>query len=216
MKRNPQEKFVVLYDTAKKCLLILDCLYCDFQNGTNKAIDAELVNNDPSIVTRTYISALGLIDYFHRFHEIVSALPLIRKDQPELQELRRVLEPVKDCRNYLQHMRNDLMKGESIGYPILGAISWLHEDRSYTLLSNQPTHGISQHGIVYDLFEGKYICKYQLVVGGHEVRIDTVYNEIKSFWAWLEKSVVIQPPSVKDYAWGKPMIMCTWLEFEKP
>lgn len=84
MKRNPQEKFVVLYDTAKKCLLILDQLYIDLENGTHQATNTDMVNNDPSVVTKIYISALGLVDYFHRFHEIVSAMPLIRKDQPEL------------------------------------------------------------------------------------------------------------------------------------
>ncbi len=33
IKRNPKEKFVTLYDTAKKCLLILDHLYIDMENG---------------------------------------------------------------------------------------------------------------------------------------------------------------------------------------
>jgi len=47
MKRNPQEKFVVLYDTAKKCLLILDHLYANLENGTNQAIDADKIKKAP-------------------------------------------------------------------------------------------------------------------------------------------------------------------------
>ena len=209
MKRNPQEKFVILYDTAKKCLLILEHLYADFKSGTFQASDAAKVENDPSVVTQLYISALGLIDYFHRFYEIISAMTLIRKDQLELKKLRNVLEPVKDCRNYLQHMRGDLMKNDPITYPILGAISWVHEGRNYMLLSNQPTQSVNFPGIVYDTYDGKYVCEYLLSVGGHEIRIDAIYNEIKSFWTWLEKSVVIEPSHIKDYAWGKPTIMCS-------
>ena len=62
-------------------------------------------------------------------------------------------------------------------------------------------------GIVYDRFSANYVCKYQLIVGGHEIRIDTVYSEVKSFWAWLEKNVVIEPPHIKDYTWGNPTII---------
>lgn len=213
MKRNPQEKFVILYDTAKKCVLILDNLYADFENGTFQLRDAAKVENDPSVVTKIYISALGLIDYFHRFHEIISAMTLIRKDRPELKKLKNALEPVKDCRNYLQHMRGDLMKNDPIKYPILGAISWIHEGRNYTLFPNQPMQGVSLPGIAYDTFAGKYVCKYLLIVGGHEIQIDTVYTEVKAFWEWLEKAVVIEPPQIKDYAWGKPMII--YSEFKK-
>lgn len=156
MKRNPQEKFAVLYDTSKKCLLILDHLYTDLENGILQANNTTKVKDQPSIVTEIYITALGLIDYFHRFHEIISAMTLIRKDQPELRKLKSVLKPVKDCRNYLQHMRGDLMKNDYIDYPILGAVSWVHNDRSYTLFSSQPTQSVSVPGIVYDTFTGKY------------------------------------------------------------
>jgi hypothetical protein len=202
-----------MYDTAKKCLLILDHLYADLKNGTHQATDADIVNNEPSVVTEIYISALGLIDYFHRFHEIISAMTLIRKDQPELKALTKAIAPVKKCRNYLQHMRGDLMKNEPLGYPILGAITWIEEGRNYILLSNQPTQNLSLPGIVYDTFEGKYLCKYQLIVGGHEIRIDTVYSEVKSFWAWLEKSVVIEPSHINGGR-GTPIKLLNYLDMK--
>ena len=213
MKRDPKEKFVTLYDTAKKCLLILDHLYIDLENGISLANDADKIESDSSIVIEIYIAALGLIGFFHRLHEIVSAMPLIRNDQQELRSLRKSLKPVKECRNYLQHMRGDLMKNEPISHPILGAISWIHENRNYILFSNQATQDFRTPGITYDRFEEKYICKYLLIVGGHEIQIDTVYTEIKLFWAWLEKAVVIKPSQIKDYVWGKPTIICS--EFTK-
>ena len=213
MNRKPQEKFVTLYDTAKKCLLILDHLYADLENGTILAMDAAKAETDSLISIKLYITALGLIDYFHRFHEIVSAMPLIRKDQPELKNLTKALTPVRECRNYLQHMRNDLMKNDPITYPILGAISWIDKDRNYILFSSQATPRVETPNILYGQFLGEYVCKYLLIIGGHEIQIDTTYTAVKSFWAWLEKVSVIQPPQIKDYSWGEATII--YSEFKK-
>ena len=207
MNRKPQEKFVTLYDTAKKCLLILDHLYSDFENGTMLAIDEANPGNNSAISIKLYISALGLVDYFHRFHEIVSAMPLIRQDQQELKNLKKALEPVRECRNYLQHMRGDLMKNDPITYPILGAISWVSNGQCYVLFSNQATQIIKTYNIPYNEVSGEYICKYLLVIGGHEIQIDTTYAAVMSFWTWLDNVSVIKPPEIKDYSWGEPTIV---------
>lgn len=207
MKRDPKEKFVTLYDTAKKCLLILDHLYGNLESRLSLVTDEPKVEAEPSIITEIYIAALGLIDYFHRFNEIVSAMPLIRNDQRELKRLGEFIAPVKECRNYLQHMRGDLMTNDAITYPVLGAISWIEKNRNYVLLSNQATQNFSTPGIAYDRFEKRYVCKYLLVVGGHEIQIDTVFSEVRLFWEWLEKVAVIDPSHIKDYVWGKPTII---------
>jgi hypothetical protein len=207
MTRSPQEKFVTLYDTAKKCLLILDHLYCEFEKATLLATDPVKIKEDSSIITEIYISSLGMVDYFHRFHEIICAMPLLRKDQPELKKLKKVLIPVHECRNYLQHMRGDLMGENPINYPILGAISWINEGRNYMLFSNQATPQTTSPSIVYDNFLEKYICKYLLSVGGYEIQLDIVYTQVKLFWEWLEKSTIIKPSKVKDYNWGEPTLL---------
>lgn len=207
MKRDPKEKFVTLYDTAKKCILILDRLYGNFESKLSIVNEESEVKAEPSIITDIYISALGLIDYFHRFNEIVSAMLLIRNDQRELKRLGESIAPVKECRNYLQHMRGGLMTNDAITYPVLGAISWIEKGRNYVLFSNQPTQNLSTPGIAYDRLEKRYVCKYLLVVGGHEIKIDTVFSEVKLFWKWLEKVTVIEPSHIKDYVWGKPTIL---------
>lgn len=133
--QDKKEKFVILYDTAKKCLLILDKLYDDLANAT-EVTDMAKISADSSMVVKIYISALGLIDYLHRFHELVCAMPLIRQDQSELKKLKAVFESIQKCRNYLQHMRGDLKNG-AINYPILGAISWIYNDHNlYALLKS--------------------------------------------------------------------------------
>jgi hypothetical protein len=206
MTRNPQEKFVTLYDTAKKCLLILDYLYADLENVSTLAAE-QLHETNPSNVIKFYIDALGMIDYFHRFHEIVSAMPLLRKDLPEVKKLDDMLSPVTECRNYLQHMRGDLMSSEPIMFPILGAISWIKNNRNYMLFPNQATQTYNVPGILFNTVEHTFICKYLISVGGYEIKLDTTYESLKLFWEWVNKITTIKPQKFKDYEWGKPKII---------
>ena len=154
-----------------------------------------------------YISSLGMIDYVHRFFEIVQAMPLLRKDHPKVKKLGNFLKSLQDCRNYLQHMRGDLSKNDDINYPIIGSISWVDNDQNYTLFCQQTTKSFQVPGIAYDRKLNKYVCRFQLSIGGYEIQLDNVYNEVKSFWLWLDKSSSIEPKSIKDYEWGVPMII---------
>ncbi|PIR19431.1 MAG: hypothetical protein COV48_02040 [Elusimicrobia bacterium CG11_big_fil_rev_8_21_14_0_20_64_6] len=148
-----------------------------------------------------------MIDYLHRFHEIVTAMPLLTKDMSEVKDFGAALKSVHACRNYLQHMGGRLKSDSKINYPILGAFSWIHENRNYMLFLNQKSTLFSAPGIAYDRATDTYVCKYQLVVGGTEVQLDTAFHEVKKFWAWLDKSCEITPPEIKSYSWGKPNIV---------
>ncbi len=206
-KRTPQEKFVTLYDTAKKCLLILDHLYRKIEEGSAVAEDGTRVEQDSGIVIELYISVLSFVDYLHRFHEIVSAMPLLRKDAPELKRLSQFFVRVEEIRNYLQHMRGDLMANGPLKFPILGGISWIRGTKNYMLLSNQPIQTYDAPGIAFDRLEKRYVCRYQLCIGGHELQLDTAFEEAKKFWKWLEGISVIQPLQIKEFTWGKPLIV---------
>ncbi len=206
-KRTPQEKFVTLYDTAKKCILILDHLYRKIEDGLAAAEDGTRVEQDSGVVIELYIVFLSLVDYLHRFHEIVSAMPLLRKDSPELKRLAQCFVRVEEIRNYLQHMREDLMGNGPLKFPILGGISWIRGTKNYMLLPDQPTQMYDVPGIAFDRLEKRYVCRYQLSIGGHDLQLDTAYEEAKRFWRWLEGISVIQPPQIKEFAWGKPWIV---------
>ncbi|MCD4812964.1 hypothetical protein K8S19_04665 [bacterium] len=103
------------------------------------------------------------------------------------------------------------MSGGDISYPILGTIAWIHEGHNYCLFSNQPTVSCGAPGIVYDRLDQKYICKYQITVGEHEIKLDVVYDQVKLFWEWLVNISEINPPQIKEYTWGKPTIICAQL-----
>lgn len=214
MKRTPEEKFVTLYQTAKKCLLIADRLFSDLENATNKISSYRIGEKvaiekiDTKDIIQAYIAAHGLIDYFHRFNQIILAMPLLNKQDHEVKELGKATKPAKDCRNYLQHMRNGLSKDDPIEYPVLGAISWIYEDRNYILLPSQPTTSFGAPGIAYDTLKKEYVHRFLLVIGGFEVRLDVIYMQIKTFWDWLDKRCEISPGDIKKYVWDRPKILC--------
>jgi hypothetical protein len=213
-EKAAQGKFIILYDTAKKCLLIIDHLFSDLENGTRLAADFASIKDSESIIIGLYISALGLVDYFHRFYQIVQAMPLLNKKLPELRKLGKLMAPVTDCRNYLQHIRSKLSEHEQVKYPILGAISWVNDGHNCTLFAGQPTALYQLASITYDRILQRYVCQYQLAVGGHEIHIDSVYLELKSFWSWLGEHTVINPAEIKTYTWGTPNIVESWFSTE--
>lgn len=206
-KRDDGQKFATLFEAGKKCCLILDHLYSEIELTAQQASDRATLEADPLVVPKLNIAALGLVDYLHRFHEIITAMPFLTKDMPEVKALGTALMSVRNCRNYLQHMGGRLKSDAKINYPILGALSWIHDGRNYMLFLNQNSAQFSAPGIAYDRATDTYVCKYQLVVGGTEVRLDTAFHEVKTFWAWLDKVSDIKPPEIKSYAWGKPNIV---------
>lgn len=58
MKRSAQEKFVTLFDTTKKRLLILDHLFAALEKGTRLASNSVQDRGNESTITGLYIWAL--------------------------------------------------------------------------------------------------------------------------------------------------------------
>jgi len=205
--RTIPEKYVTLFDTAKRCLLIIDQLYADFTQGLDSLTENDGEKQDQSKIIRLYACAHGLIDFCHRYMQVIEAMPLLSKKRVEVKKLVEMCSEVTECRNYIQHIRNHLMSDDRIDYPILGSISWIKEDRNYVLFPNQATQGHSIYGITYDTWNKKYVCKYQITISKYQLRIDLIYNELKKFWEWLSSVSQIEPASVKEYQWGRAGIL---------
>lgn len=203
-----QLKYVRLYETAKYCMLVIDSVYGKLENNIsdlNKNTDEKAQK-----VSELYIDIYSLIDFYHRFDQIIDALPLITNKRHELKQLHSVLENVKNCRNYFQHIRQHLCKDEIIDYPILGSFSWINENKNYIIIPTQTTDKHGTAGIAYDTIKMKYVCEYKFSIGSYEIKLDIIYSEVKKFWNWLESVSVIEPKEIKKYEWGVPNIICTF------
>jgi len=76
---SPGHKFATLYDTAKKCLLILDELYSEPQLRLSKITEPDDAKAKSALAVRIYIDAFSIIDFSHRFMQIVDAMSLLSK-----------------------------------------------------------------------------------------------------------------------------------------
>lgn len=212
MQRSRAEKFVTLFDTAKRVSLMIDRLYGRLEGYTSTLAANSEDRGFGDNVIDLFITVHGLVDHLNRFLEIAQAMPILKKSAKQLVNLNRAIQPVKDARNYLQHLRGDLLTSDRIRFPVLGSISWIHDRKNFTLLPNQTTSGYGTSGIAFDTVNNTYACRYQLSLGGHIVRVDHAYSAVQEFWSWLNSVAAVQPASVKDYKWGMPAIIVSYVE----
>jgi hypothetical protein len=139
MTRSPQDKFALLFETARRSLLATDLILSRLKEELS-ALEPEIQSgvDIQGKAASPLLAAVALIDFSHRFGSVVDALPLINKKTIELRLLREALESVEIARNHLQHMRGDLSASSVVDYPLLGAISWANGNSGYTICMSQP------------------------------------------------------------------------------
>jgi hypothetical protein len=206
-KRSPGQRFATLFDTAKRCLILIDTAYTESEECLRLLANGESTLNKSQITVKLYLSVFSIIDFGHRFDQIVDAMPLLSKKRAEVKRLHTAMRPVTLCRNYLQHIRKHLSELENIDFPILGSISWIHNGRNYIILPTQLTEGYIVPSITIDNEKMQFSCQYQFIVEKHLLHLDIVYREMKTFWNWLNEISNITPPEVKTYEWGGPNIL---------
>jgi hypothetical protein len=199
--RTPVEKFILLFEAAKRSLLAAEELL--------KRLTADLSALEQDIVGQVQLderaigpllSAVAFVDFAHRFGSIVDALPLVSKSAPELRQLRGTLRSIEDARNHLQHMRGDLSSNEAILYPILGALSWSNGDNSYTVYMSQPAQ-TAACSIVYDTQNRCWVCQHEYRLKDAAIDLDKVLAEMRNAYRFVSKSI-----SDREFAslrWGK-------------
>jgi hypothetical protein len=203
----PGHRFATLYDTAKRCLIVIDGLYSEIEECLKLLSDPHDISNKSRLAVRLYTCVFSMIDFGHRFTQVVDAMPLLPKKKIEVKRLHSAIGPLTACRNYIQHIRNHLSKVEIIDFPILGSISWILDHKNYVILPTQLTEGYGVPSIPIDSKTMTYTCKYQFVIESCRIQLDTVYQEMKTFWNWLDSVSHITPTEVKTYEWGGPNIL---------
>ncbi|GAB3095572.1 hypothetical protein GCM10027159_13710 [Lysobacter terrae] len=205
MTRSPQEKFVLLFETARRSLLASDLILA--------RLTQELAALEPDIQSKVDIqgraaspllAAVALIDFSHRFGSVVDALPLINKKTIELRLLRETLESVETARNHLQHMRGDLSASSTVDYPILGAISWANGSSSYTICMSQPQTA-DMHSLVYDTHNKCWVTTLQYTVKHTAIDIPRVNSAMHRAYQSVSSSVDFLDPSQSSLSWGETL-----------
>jgi hypothetical protein len=69
--------------------------------------------------------AWTMVDAGHRLHELLDAMPGVKKKDPETQLIQRKLTTLKDMRHGVQHLRGEIDHLIELREPVWGSITWL-------------------------------------------------------------------------------------------
>jgi hypothetical protein len=201
--RRPEEKFVLLFEAAKRSLLATQRLFqrliqdlAELEPELDQGVDVGEKAVSP------LLSAVTFVDFAHRYGAIVDALPLLRKSSPELRKLRVALSTVEIARNHLQHMRGDLSSDDEIDYPLLGSLSWTRGDAGYLLAFSQPTAKMNQYSIAYDSENRCWTAKHVYRVKDTAIDLDLVLGEMGAAYSWIVGKVRFSIPDLASLKWG--------------
>ena len=161
MKQNQDKKFLLLFEAAKRSLLMADIIFNRINSEILKLeplIDQSLQVGDKAATI--LIDCVAFIDFSHRFGEVVDQLPLINKKMFQIVALKKKLYKVGIVRNHLQHLRGDLSKNIPIRFPILGYFKWVNNQTCYIIAMSQPFEQ-DFTSIVYDTELKKWVGKMQ-------------------------------------------------------
>jgi hypothetical protein len=207
-RRTPQQKFVLLFEAAKRSLLSAQMII--------SRLGDELSSVEPDIragvkigekITPALLSCVSFVDFAHRYGELAAQLPMVNKSAPEMRELKAALGTVEVMRHHLQHLRGDLSSNDEIDYPILGSVSWASGDDCFTAYLTQPTSS-SVAGLGYDLQEKRWLAKYQYRVRETHVDLDTALAAMQSNYSWIVTVATFEKPEDSVLTWGETHCFC--------
>ena len=139
-RRTPEQKYMLLFEALKRSLLILHRVRGRLSKNLRRVEERHHQGlNFEEQAADALIDAISLVDFLHRYGALVDALPLISKRDPAMAKLRAALSDVEAARNYLQHIRGDLVTDAGITYPVLGSVMWSSGIDSYALQFSQTT-----------------------------------------------------------------------------
>jgi hypothetical protein len=214
MKRSPQEKFTLLFEAAKRSLLIADTLHArllsslaDLEDDISKEVDVGARAALP------FMDAISLVDFCHRFGALFDALPLINKKELIPRKLQSHLASVEVARNYLQHIRGDLTTNAGIKYPILGALLWSKGRRTFTIQFSQ-SYETEVVTVPFDMQERRWASGVQYRAKETYVDLSAAVAAMHASFQWLTSQIQTDDQSVVELSWGKTVAVSAAVSFD--
>jgi hypothetical protein len=111
-----------------------------------------------SCVYPVYEYVFSLIDNLVRYHKILNSVPRVSQKDAIISSYNRLLKPLKDARNKLQHINNHL--DNAFSGPLMGSICWSRESHQFiaSLFDIQKTNSVC--GIALDTYTGRFVTQF--------------------------------------------------------
>jgi hypothetical protein len=203
MSRRPDidQKFIWLFEAAKRSLLIFDRMHARLWSDLRQ-MEPMILERQPidELVQDALIAAVTLVDFAHRFAQLIDALPYVNKRAPHVRALGEQIAAVEEARHHLQHLRGDLGGTAPINYPILGAVGWVNGLDAFLVSFSQA--GAEQFSPVFDRFEGRYVRQLEYSVRDKIVDIDGAHAAMHRVFDWIAASIQTTPEDFKQLKWA--------------
>jgi hypothetical protein len=142
-----------------------------------------------------FADAWAVVDSVNRLRTLVSRLPGLRQNDPQIQLLLRSIRPAEPLRNFVQHIDTEIARDPRRRQQLWGSIRWSFTNpatgmpEGHTIVAGSMLGGMEGPGCVYDSWEKRFLQVLELQAGEHQLDIDAVQRRLTTFTPWLEQWV---------------------------
>ena len=111
-----------------------------------------------SCVYPVYEYVFSLIDNLVRYHKILNSVPKVSQKDAIISSYNRLLAPLKEARNKLQHINRHL--DNTFSGPLMGSICWNRESHQFIASLSDVAKPNSVAGVTLDTHTGKFVAQF--------------------------------------------------------
>ena len=111
-----------------------------------------------SCVYPVYECVFSLIDNLVRYHKILNSVPRVSQKDAIISSYNRLLAPLKDARNKLQHINRHL--DNTFSGPLMGPICWNRDSHQFIASLSDAAKANSVAGVALDTHTGKFVAQF--------------------------------------------------------
>jgi hypothetical protein len=142
------------------------------------------------LVLDAYNYALTLVDSLARYQKIAFSLPRFNYKDPACRALDLALGKIKEARNQLQHINNDIENDNS--GPLLGGVGWVSNQIEYLALLNDVGRQRSSPGIAFDTWTDTYTMNFCFTYGDDSYDLGRALQGVRTFNDYVLSRVRIE------------------------
>jgi hypothetical protein len=141
-------------------------------------------------VLDVYNYVFALIDHLVRYEKIAFVLPRLNQKTAEYRALSDAMGDIKDIRNQLQHINNDI-ENDHTG-PLLGAVCWVSGRRQFIASFHDLGRTRSSPGIVLDTRTGTYAQEFCYVYNDKYHDLGRAIDSVRTFNKFVNSCVRVE------------------------
>jgi hypothetical protein len=136
-----------------------------------------------------YEYIFSLIDNLVRYQKILNVTPKVSQKEKSIVKYNKVLEPLKQARNQIQHINNDIEN--TFSGPLLGSICWNRGRTQYIVSLGDIGRSRSTPGIVLDTHTGRFVAELCYVYNETYHDLHKAVSETQAIHEWLSNTITI-------------------------